>query len=172
MKAFLKRRWGESTSLAQLLARRWYVAVPVLAGYAYLHHHIHVNLTPSLPYTLVWLDHGATPKRGDLVVYRYAGTPLPDFGYLDGVRFFKRVAGMPGDAVTVSDRVVSVAGTEIGYAKPRTRAGQPLEVIASGTIPEGQFFAQADSPDSFDSRYASAGLVPLARVLGVARPIL
>lgn len=171
MKAFLARRGRECKALAQLLIRRWYVTVPVLLLYAFVQHHIHVNITPSLPYTVVWLDYGATPKRGDLVVYRYAGTPLPDFGYLNGVRFFKRVAGLEGDRITVSERMVSVAGLEIGYAKPHTRRGQPLDVIAPGTVPHGYFFAQADSADSFDSRYASAGLVPLASVLGVARPV-
>lgn len=171
MIAFLKRRTDDCLSLARWLLRRWYVTVPALCAYGVGQHYLYVNVTPSLPHTLVWLDYGAAPQRGDLVVYRYAGTPWPNLGYVDGVRFFKRVAGLPGDTIAVSNRIVSVNGTEIGFAKPHTRAGHPLDAIAAGVIPDGHFFAQADSPDSFDSRYASSGLVPLARVVGVARPI-
>lgn len=179
MKQFLVRRGQECGALGQWLLRYWFVALPVLALYAVAQHFLFVNLTPSLPYRLVWLEYGAQPARGDLVVYRYAGTPLPGYGYLDGVRFFKRVAGLPGDVIAVRDRVVTVAAgaddsrseIEIGYAKPHTASGVALEPIAAGTIPAGHLFAQSDSPDSFDSRYASSGLVPIERVIGVAHVI-
>ena len=128
-------------------------------------------MTPSLPYRLVWLEYGAQPQRGDLMVFRFSGEPLPGMGYVDGVPFFKRVAGLPGDRIEVVARIVSVAGVRVGYAKPHTREGQRLDPIAAGVVPEGYLFGQADSDDSFDSRYAQSGLVPMTRVVGVAHVI-
>ncbi|MDX9943309.1 MAG: S26 family signal peptidase [Azonexus sp.] len=170
--SFISRRVVESIGFAKLLIKRWYITLPIVVGYGVVQHFLYVNITSSLPYTLVWLDYSATPEKGDLVVYRYAGTPWPEYGYLDGVRFFKRVAGVEGDTVGVSaERVVTVGSTTIGYAKPKTKKGDSLEPIAEGVIPHGYFFAQADTPDSFDSRYRSSGLIPIDRVIGVAHPI-
>ena len=171
MRGFLSNRIGECKALAQFLIRYWFISVPIVVGYFVVQHWLYVNLTPSLPYRLVWLERGEMPKLGELMVYRYAGEPLPSVGYIDGVLFFKRVAGVEGDLITVEDRTVRVADREIGYAKPRTRAGVPLEPIAPGVIPAGHVFAQSDSPDSFDSRYASSGLVPIGRIVGVAHPV-
>lgn len=172
LQRFFVSRRAECAAFARLLAARWYVTLAVIAGYGFVQHHLHVNLTTSLPWTLVWLDYGARPQTGDLVIYRYAGEPWPEYGYLDGVRFFKRVAGLEGDIVSVSDeRIVTVGKTVIGYAKVKTVKGDRLDPIESGKIPHGYFFAQADSADSFDSRYRNSGLVPLDRVIGVAHPI-
>jgi conjugal transfer pilin signal peptidase TrbI len=81
------------------------------------------------------------------------------------------VGGVAGDLITVDDREVSVSGRRIGYAKVRTRAGEPLMTIAPGIIPPDHYFAQSDSLDSFDSRYAQCGLVRTDQVLGVAHVI-
>lgn len=171
MTPFLVRRGRECLELGRWLLRYWFVSLPVLGLYGLAQHYLFVNITPSLPYKLVWLDYDKPVARGDLVVYRYAGEPLPGYGYLDGVRFFKRIAGMEGDRITVQDRTVKVGDMEIGYAKPHTGSGLALEPIAPGTIPAGHLFAQSDSPNSFDSRYASSGLVPIERVIGVAHVI-
>ena len=168
---FLQRRISEWRELALFLRRHWLIATLVLLLYVAAKHWLWVNVTPSLPYRLVWLDYGAQPQRGELMVYRFSGQPLPDMGYLDGVPFFKRVAGVPGDRIEVEDRVVRVAGVRVGYAKPHTRQGQRLDPIAAGVVPEGYLFGQADSDDSFDSRYAQSGLVPMTRVVGVAHVI-
>lgn len=171
MKTWLNRRIEQSIALGRWVLGHWFVVLPVLAGYAWLQHGLFVNLTPSLPYTLVWLERGTVPGKGDLIVFEYAGEPVPGLGYMDGVRFFKRVAGLEGDRIIVRDQIVQVGEVVIGHAKTHTRDGQPLAPIAPGVIPKGYLFAQSDSPDSFDSRYASAGLVPMERVLGVAHPI-
>lgn len=168
---FLQRRRAECLELARFLRRHWLFASVALLLYIAAKHWLWVNLTPSLPYRLVWLEYGAQPQRGELMVFRFSGRPLPEMGYVDGVPFFKRVAGVAGDRIEVEDRVVRVAGTPVGHAKPHTRRGQPLDPIAPGRVPEGYLFGQADSPDSFDSRYAQAGLVPLERVIGVAHVI-
>lgn len=171
MSEFLVRRFCECRDLAIFLRRHWLVTLAVLVLYAAAKYWLWVNLSPSLPYHLVWLERGASPARGELMIYRFAGEPLPGLGPLDRMPFFKRVAGLPGDPIRVEDRVVSVAGIRIGYAKRRTHAGLPLDPLPSGVIPEGYLFAQGESRDSFDSRYAQSGLVSQDRVLGVAHVI-
>ena len=168
---FMQRRFAEWRDLARFLRRHWIISTVVLVLYLAAKHWLWVNVTPSLPYRLVWLEYGAQPQRGDLMVFRFSGEPLPGMGYVDGVPFFKRVAGLPGDRIEVEARVVSVAGVRVGYAKPHTREGQRLDPIAAGVVPEGYLFGQADSDDSFDSRYAQSGLVPMTRVVGVAHVI-
>lgn len=168
---FMQRRFAEWRDLARFLRRHWIISTVVLLLYLAAKHWLWVNVTPSLPYRLVWLEYGAQPQRGDLMVFRFSGEPLPGMGYVDGVPFFKRVAGLPGDRIEVVERVVSVAGVRVGYAKPHTREGQRLDPIAAGVVPEGYLFGQADSDDSFDSRYAQSGLVPMTRVVGVAHVI-
>jgi len=49
--------------------------------------------------------------------------------------------------------------------------GGIIDLIAAGTIPSGAYFAQSDSVDSFDSRYAQSGLVRTDQVIGVAHVI-
>jgi len=131
-----------------------------------------VNWSGSLPYRLAWLD--ASPsalRRGDLVVYRFNGPAITDYPGLRAQPFFKRIAGLPGDQVTVQGRTVAVNGVEVGTAKDRAWDRRPLQPVAPVTVPPGHFYAQGSSADSFDSRYRSSGLVHVSQVLGVARPI-
>lgn len=131
-----------------------------------------VNWSGSLPYRLAWLDtRPQLLQRGHLVVYRFDGTAIVDYPGLRAQPFFKRVAGLPGDAVTVQGRTVAVNGVAVGTAKDRAWDRRPLEPIAPVTVPPGHFYAQGSSEDSFDSRYRSSGLVRADQVLGVARPI-
>ena len=131
-----------------------------------------VNWSGSLPYRLAWLDtRPQLLQRGQLVVYRFDGTATVDYPGLRAQPFFKRVAGLPGDAVTVQGRTVAVNGVAVGTAKDRAWDRRPLEPIAPVTVPAGHFYAQGSSEDSFDSRYRSCGLVRVDQVLGIARPI-
>jgi conjugal transfer pilin signal peptidase TrbI len=38
-------------------------------------------------------------------------------------------------------------------------------------IPPGSYYVQGSSPDSFDSRYRSSGLVRAEQVIGLVRPL-
>ena len=169
--AFLRRRFAECRDLARFLRHHWFATVLIVLVYAAAKHWLWFNISPSLPYNLVWLEYGATPQRGELMLYRFAGPTLPGIEHLNALPFFKRAAGMPGDEIRVVNRIVSVGDTRIGFARYHASSGLALDPIPAGVIPAGYIFAQADSPDSFDSRYAQSGLVPVDRILGVAHPI-
>ena len=157
------------TPLAAELRQRWQVHVIIALVVAACYQHLLFNLTPSLPYVLAVLDRGATVERGDLIVFRFEGGEIGP--YLKGQWFFKRVAGLPGDTVRVDGQNVFVNATPVGFAKPRTRTGEPLEPIAPGPIPPGRYYVQGTHPDSFDSRYRSNGLIRAEQIVGVAHKV-
>lgn len=163
--------------LARLLGRRWPIALAVLGLYGVAWHFLYVNLSPSLPYTLVWLESGRLPQRGELMVYRCCA-------HSDGLTpanllLFKKVAGMAGDQMYIKGRAVYVNQIFIGLAKEKASTGQTLMPILpetfgnteSALIPPGFYFAQGLTNDSFDSRYRQSGLVAQSAILGVAHPI-
>jgi conjugal transfer pilin signal peptidase TrbI len=164
--------------------RRWWLLGPVLAIWALACLRILVdptprlpllfNWTPSLPYRIAWLTAGASAPlaRGDYVLYRFDSAAAARYPGLAGQPFFKIVRGLPGDRVTVVDRDVFINGDFVGKAKPFAFDRRPLAPIEPVVIPPGHFFAQGTSDDSFDSRYASSGLVRLDRLIGKVRPIL
>lgn len=131
------------------------------------------NSTPSLPYTLVYVDYSPGKlKVGDLVVYRFTGEAgHQDYPGLRDQPFFKAIAGLPGDRITVSGRDVYVNGVAAGRAKPFSFDRKPLDPIAPGVIPEGYVYVRGTSADSFDSRYRSSGLVPMSAVHAKVHPI-
>ena len=130
------------------------------------------NVSGSVPYHVGWLtrQRGVLPPRGALVLYRYSGEPILGRPELAEVPFFKFVRGLPGDEVRVEGRTVYVADGEIGLAMAKTRMGQFLEPISPGRIPDGYFFAAGTLPDSYDSRYAQSGLIPVHAVIGTVTP--
>jgi conjugal transfer pilin signal peptidase TrbI len=161
----LARRAAEQRALWRHFARRWYVYLPAAAAWLVAQQHLLFNFTASLPYTVVWLHPGATAlHRGDLIVYRYAGEALMQVR--PGQRFFKRIAGVPGDRVSVEERRVLVNGAEVGIARQYTRDGQRLEPLPPGVIAAGYFYVQGTHAMSFDSRYRASGLVHASQILG------
>jgi len=71
----------------------------------------------------------------------------------------------------VADRVVAVNGEPVGLAKVRAYDHRALEPIQPTVIPPGHYYVQGTSPDSFDSRYRSSGLVRAEQVIGVVQPL-
>lgn len=165
--------------LVGLLAVIWCLALLRVFGGAALHRPllpIVFNWTPSLPYHVAVVDYRWNLKRplarGDFVIYAFAAdTAIHAYPGLDHQAFFKKVAGLPGDTVTVNQRDVFVNGNWVGRAKTQTFDHRALEPIVEGVIAPGQLYVQGSSPDSFDSRYALSGLVNerdlLARVMPV-----
>ena len=110
-----------------------------------------INVTDSLPGTVLLIDKkDKAVSRG-----RY-------------VTVIKRVAGIEEDQVTVINRTVFINGQKVGVAKTHSRSGQPLMATSDTIIPYGYFYASADHPDSFDSRYAKPGLISTSAVRGRA----
>lgn len=154
------------------------VAIWALALTRVFMHHVPVlpvlfNWTPSLPYRIVMVDHGPSPlARGDFVVYAFEGEAAErDYPGLKRQPFFKRIAGVAGDTVTVEGREVFINGQHVGRAKTHTFDRRPLDPIAPTAIPPGQVYVQGSSEDSFDSRYRSSGLVDTANVMARVRPL-
>jgi conjugal transfer pilin signal peptidase TrbI len=157
------------TPLWTEIRQRWLLHALIALTFAAGYHYLLFNLTPSLPYVLAVLDRGAPVERDDLIVFRFQGGEIGP--YLKGQWFFKRVVGLPGDAVTVEGQNVFINRTYVGFAKPRTRTGEPLQPIAPGRIPPGRYYVQGMHPDSFDSRYRVNGLIGADQIVGVAHAV-
>jgi signal peptidase I len=136
-----------------------------------------------------------SPRRGDVVVFRYPGMGPQD--EQAGVDYIKRVVGLPGDRITFRDRMLYIndelvgkqpVGVYIGSGMGREMTGATLfevdldgrshQILEMGpfgdpraenswVVPEGQFFTMGDNRDrSLDSRYW--GFVPEQNLVGKA----
>ena len=74
-----------------------------------------------------------TPKRGDIVIFHYQGTPTEDY--------IKRVIGLPGDTVNISNGVVQVNGQTL--TEPYI-AALP-KYTGTWMVPEGELFVLVDN---------------------------
>jgi conjugal transfer pilin signal peptidase TrbI len=131
------------------------------------------NWTGSLPYRVAYVEYGSHAiARGDLIVYAFAGEAAKtDYPGLRKQPFFKMVAGVPGDRISVRGREVFVNDAFVGTAKTHTFDRRPLEPIAPTVIPPGYFYVMGTTVDSFDSRYRSSGLVDARAVIAKVRPV-
>jgi len=148
------------------------LALTALAGFSRTHA-LMINASPSLPHWAIWLERGAAPQRGDIILFDPPTSPLlvKHFGE-QPQPFGKRIAGVPGDTVTEHDRTFFVNGQAVATAKPASRLGEPLALGPTGTVPPGCYFVTTAHKDGFDSRYAAIGWICRARILGTGRPIL
>ena len=164
------------------MRRRWYLYFPIFVIWALAYLRLFFdatprvpvlfNETPSLPYKVALLHPGQHAlRRGDFVVFAFAGDGARDYPGLAGQPFFKIVRGLPGDAVTVAGRHVAINGEEVGVAKLQAYDHSPLDPITPTVIPPGHYYVQGTSPDSFDSRYQESGLVRAEQVIGVVIPL-
>lgn len=174
--------WRNLIDFSQHLRRRWYLYLPLLAIWGLAYARVFVDPTPRLPVLFNWTAslpyHVAVVqpahrllKRGDYVVFAFAGEAIRSYPGLQGQPFFKRVRGLPGDVVSVEGRAVSINGESVGIAKTHARDRHPLEPIAPTVIPPGHYYVQGTGPDSFDSRYSASGLVRADQILAVVIPI-
>mgnify|MGYP001766376607 FL=1 len=74
-----------------------------------------------------------TPKRGDIVIFHYQGTPTEDY--------IKRVIGLPGDTVNIINGVVQVNGEAL--TEPYI-AALP-KYTGTWMVPEGELFVLGDN---------------------------
>jgi conjugal transfer pilin signal peptidase TrbI len=131
------------------------------------------NWTPSVPYHIAFVHYGKRPalQRGDFILYAFDGEAQHLYPGLRGQPFFKQIAGVPGDRVTVVGRQVFINGRSVGTAKAMTFDRHPLDAITDTVIAPGHYYVQGTHPDSFDSRYRESGLVRADQVLGRLTPL-
>ena len=76
-------------------------------------HALMINASPSLPYWAIWLDRGALPQRGDIILFDPPSSPLLERHFGKAPKpFGKKVSGMPGDVVIEKDRSFFVNGRD------------------------------------------------------------
>ena len=156
--------------LARHARRRWwlYGLASAIFAWAFCHYRLALNMSNSLPESMYLVVLGKQPTRvGQYVAFEWQR----DQFYRRDWLFVKRVAGLPGQCVTVAQRSVYIDGKLAGYAKPVSRRGVPLAPIAAGVIPAGYVYAAASHPDSLDSRYRVTGLIATSRIVGTAYAI-
>jgi len=129
-----------------------------------------------------------TPKRGDIIVFRWPPNPSIDF--------IKRIVGIPGDHISYIDKTLYVNGTKIPQAFLENtttyneegdlmhvvkkqedllgikhaifqNADKPSDDMQDIVVPDGMYFAMGDNRDgSADSRVW--GFVPDENIVGKA----
>jgi signal peptidase I len=126
------------------------------------------------------------PQRGDVVVFRLPSDP--------STNYIKRLVGLPGDHIVVSDKRVYINGVlqdvrldgmsepyggtptaqigieHLGAIEHRTLyiAERP-SVDFNDVVPEGHYFFMGDNRDnSRDSRFPEVGFVPAGNIVGKA----
>ncbi len=100
-----------------------------------------------------------TPSRGDVIVFKFPPNP-------EAIPYIKRVIGLPGDQVHITDGKVYINGELMlePYLKVTTNRG------GDWSVPAGQIFVMGDNRNnSSDSR--SWGFVPLENIIGRAELI-
>lgn len=99
-------------------------------------------------------------RRGDIIVFRFPEDKSKDF--------VKRVIGLPGETIRISDGVVSIDGQPLDedYAfTDLSVAHKKVLEFASYVVPENNLFVLGDNRShSYDSRFW--GPVPIADVKG------
>ncbi|MCG6391828.1 signal peptidase I [Vibrio fluvialis] len=126
-----------------------------------------LNTTESLDYRVFITD----KRQKHIEKGEYVKFLLPPNKYFYQSHWTKRVAGVPGDTITVNGRDVYVNGQFVGHAKDRSATNTEYFPIEPGIIPPGYYFMQADHEDSYDSRYKSFGLVHESTFIGRDYPL-
>lgn len=131
------------------------------------------NISESLKAWFFIVDTKTLPQKGDYVAFNYydKSNQVYKMGLSEApqVVFIKQVVGVEGDVVTHQDREIFVNGQSMGIAKPRSKGGRKLDINPfTGAIPKGYYYVYTPHKDSYDSRYADIGLVPVKEVRGKA----
>ncbi|MEM8759037.1 MAG: signal peptidase I [Pseudomonadota bacterium] len=108
--------------------------------------------------------------RGSFVAFRPPAAVAEHYGR--PVAFLKRVAGLPGDRVTVGPDRIAVNGREVGegLALAARLEVDAQDLVRSFIVPEDTVFLMGDTADSYDGRYW--GPLPASEIIGEARWLL
>jgi conjugative transfer signal peptidase TraF len=183
-------RFAHPTTLGGRLTRTFAVSgiFLLVAGLAVYFAGGRYNRTNSLPKGLYWLV-DKEPERGDIVSFwpdgseafrtaRERGYLIPgqyndqgDGGY-DAV--MKKLLGLPGDIVSITEDGVSINGVSVPNSRPfaRDNIGDPLPVIRlrDYRLKENEVLLLSDHlPRSFDARYF--GVQEKRQIIDVLVPV-
>src|SRR5216684_62927 len=98
------------------------------------------------------------PERGDVAVFKYPGDQGQGLNRTD---YIKRIVGLPGDRIQVTNGVLHINGTPYSETLPNGRRFTVLEYTDNGMadntpeflVPAGNYFVMGDNrDDSLDSR--------------------
>ena len=102
----------------------------------------------------------SSPKRGDLIVFR---TNASD----DAALHIRRVIGLPGETVQISDGKILIDGKEYQEAGQFPEITNPGLASTTVTLESGQYFVLGDNRNnSEDSRYSDIGNVNKRYIVG------
>lgn len=107
--------------------------------------------------------HFEEPKRGDIVIFRYPNDPSK--------YFIKRVIGLPGDTVTITDGNVTITNDSETFQSPLSEPYVASANRSNGslerTLGDGEYFVMGDNRGaSSDSR--AWGTLPRENIVGRA----
>ncbi len=162
-------RWLGTECMKTL--RRYYMAVisfVLTLGVLTQFFFVGISVDSSLPndHLYVVKKWDATPFRGGKFGILTVDGPMGPPG---GLVLAKYIYGMPGDFVEIGGedgRDIFINGDWVAHAKRFSKTGKPLAVAKGGIIPDGMYFVGTPSKDSYDSRYATMGLVARDRIMG------
>jgi signal peptidase I len=119
-------------------------------------------IVDKFPRTIARITHHPyIPHRGDIIIFNQAG--LPDLSGTATKQLIKRVIGLPGDRVLITDGKITVFNKEHpqGFDPDKTLGYHTAAPVTEGevdvTLEKNQIFVCGDNrPNSEDSRYFGA----------------
>lgn len=146
----------------------------VVAAKMNTRYEIRWNISESIKANFFIIDKSILPERGEYAAFNYYD--ITNEHYKSGmlktppqVVFIKKVIGVAGDTVSQQNREFFVNGQSAGIAKIKSKGGRPLKANEfQGVIPSGYYYVHTPHKDSYDSRYADVGLIPVTEIRGVA----
>ena len=102
----------------------------------------------------------STPKRGDIIVYKTGDDKKAS-------THIKRIIGLPGETVQISDGKILIDGKEYQEAGQFPEITNPGLASTTVTLESGQYFVLGDNRNnSEDSRYSDIGNVNKRYIVG------
>ena len=107
------------------------------------------------------------PKRGDVIIFKSDIPMNPDEPSQSKKLLIKRIIGLPGDVINISENEVSINGKVID--EPYINEGGTPGDVVNYVVPKGNYFVMGDNRTvSIDSRRNEVGPVQKDRIVGKA----
>lgn len=107
------------------------------------------------------------PKRGDVIIFKSDIPMNPDEPSQSKKLLIKRIIGLPGDVINISDNEVSINGKVID--EPYINEGGTPGDVVNYVVPKDNYFVMGDNRTvSIDSRRNEVGPVQKDRIVGKA----